>query len=74
MRDSILSERLFELIAEGKRRTDLIRMNKYTQPWFCCGAPLYGYKPLPVPAYKILMPIPQSQLETNPLLKQNPGY
>lgn len=66
MRDSVLSERLFELIAEGKRRTDLIRMGKYTQPW--------GYKPGPIPAYKILMPIPQTQLETNPLLKQNPGY
>jgi hypothetical protein len=25
-------------------------------------------------AYKILMPIPQNQIETNPLLKQNPGY
>jgi len=74
LRDSILSERLFELIAEGKRRTDLIRMNKYTQPWFCCGAPLFGYKPGAVLPYKILMPIPQTQLETNPLLKQNPGY
>jgi starch-binding outer membrane protein, SusD/RagB family len=74
MRDSILSERLLELIAEGKRRTDLIRMGKYTQPWFCCGPPLYGYKPGVIPPYKILMPIPQTQLETNPLLKQNPGY
>lgn len=72
MRDSILSERLFELISEGKRRQDLIRRGIYTQP-YCC-APLYGYKPGPIPPYKILMPIPQTQLETNPLLKQNPGY
>lgn len=72
MRDSILNERLFELITEGKRRQDLIRHGTYTDPW-CC-APLYGYKPGPIPAYKILMPIPQTQLETNPLLKQNPGY
>jgi len=72
MRDTILKERLFELIAEGKRRTDLVRRGIYTLPW-CC-APLFGYKPGPIPPYKILMPIPQAQLETNPLLKQNPGY
>ncbi|MGH7651114.1 MAG: RagB/SusD family nutrient uptake outer membrane protein [Gemmatimonadaceae bacterium] len=72
MRDSILQERLLELMTEGKRRQDLIRHGTYTDPW-CC-APLYGYKPGPVPPYKILMPIPQAQLETNPLLKQNPGY
>jgi len=72
MRDSILGERLLELTAEAKRRTDLIRVgasaggvNKYNLPW--------GYK-LASPPYKILMPIPQTQIETNPLLKQNPGY
>jgi starch-binding outer membrane protein, SusD/RagB family len=72
MRDSILNERLFELMSEGKRRQDLIRHGTYTDPW-CC-APLFGYKPGPVPPFKVLMPIPQTQLETNPLLKQNPGY
>lgn len=72
MRDSILNERLFELIAEGKRRQDLIRHGTYTDPW-CC-APLFGYKPGPIGPFKILMPIPLTQLETNPLLKQNPGY
>jgi hypothetical protein len=25
-------------------------------------------------AYKILFPIPSTQINTNPLLKQNPGY
>lgn len=64
-RDQILKERLFELTAEGKRRTDLIRMGKYNAPW--------SFKTAS-PAYKILMPIPQTQIETNPLLKQNPGY
>jgi starch-binding outer membrane protein, SusD/RagB family len=72
MRDSILNERLLELMAEGKRRQDLIRNGTYTDPW-CC-APLYGYKPGPIGPYKILFPIPETQLETNPLLKQNPGY
>ena len=65
-RDQILKERLLELTAEGKRRQDLIRMNKFTQG-------TWAFKS-PVAPYKILMPIPQSQIETNPLLKQNPGY
>ena len=64
-RDQILKERLFELMDEGKRRTDLIRMGKYNLPWAFKSASA---------AYKILMPIPQTQIETNPLLKQNAGY
>jgi len=65
-RDMILAERLFELTAEGKRRQDLIRHAKYTQrPWFNKGV---------TDAYRILMPIPQTQIETNPLLVQNAGY
>lgn len=64
-RDVILSERLFELTAEGKRRQDLIRMGRYSLPW--------GYKAAS-PPYKVLMPIPQTQIDTNPLLKQNAGY
>jgi hypothetical protein len=66
-RDAILQERLFELLAEGKRRQDLIRMGVYTTgPWY--------YVNRPTPAYKILMPIPQGELDNNPLLVQNPGY
>lgn len=70
-RDTILRERLFELTAEGKRRQDLIRIPtatgapSYTLPW--------SYKAAS-PAYKILFPIPQIQIDNNPLLKQNPGY
>lgn len=73
LRDSILAERLFELTAEGKRRTDLIRIgaeqggvNKFNQLW--------SFKLAVSPPFKILFPIPQNQIETNPLLKQNPGY
>lgn len=64
-RDVILRERLFELLAEGKRRQDLIRHGKFTAPW--------QFKPQRE-AYRILMPIPQTQLDANPLLVQNPGY
>lgn len=65
-RNVILKERLFELTAEGKRRQDLIRHGQFTaRPWF--------NKAVTDP-YRILMPIPQTQIETNPLLVQNPGY
>jgi hypothetical protein len=73
VRDAIFAERLFELTAESKRRQDLIRAGKYLLPW--------SFKLLPTeapgtvrPGYKILFPIPQTQIETNPLLKQNAGY
>ena len=66
VRDAILNERLYELTAEGKRRTDLIRMGKFTSgTWYA--------KTTNTP-YRILFPIPQTQIETNPLLVQNPGY
>jgi hypothetical protein len=64
-RDVILQERLFELAAEGKRRQDLIRHGKFTQPW--------TFKEQTEP-YRILMPIPQTQMDANPSLVQNPGY
>ncbi|MEX2110762.1 MAG: RagB/SusD family nutrient uptake outer membrane protein [Gemmatimonadaceae bacterium] len=64
-RDVILRERLFELAAEGKRRQDLIRHGRFTEAW--------TFKPVTDP-YRILMPIPQTQLDANPMLVQNPGY
>ena len=66
LRDVIFDERLFELLGEGKRRQDLIRKGTYTSgTWFGKGV---------TPAYKILLPIPQQQINTNPKLVQNPGY
>ncbi len=64
-RDRILQERLFELTAEAKRRQDLIRHGQFTQAW--------AFKPQTEP-FRILFPIPQPQLDTNPELVQNPGY
>jgi hypothetical protein len=64
-RDAVLDERLFELISEAKRRQDLIRHGLYTSPW--------SFKDQRE-AYRILMPIPQTQLDANPLLVQNAGY
>src|SRR2546423_9966464 len=67
VRDAILKERLFELTDEGKRRQDLIRMGRYSDPWSFKTAASQGEK------YRILFPITQIVLGTNPLLEQNPG-
>ncbi|MGH7663811.1 MAG: RagB/SusD family nutrient uptake outer membrane protein [Gemmatimonadaceae bacterium] len=64
--DVILRERLFELTAEAKRRQDLIRHGTYTSG-------TWAFKQ-PTDAYRILMPIPQAQMDANPELVQNPGY
>ncbi len=64
-RQRIRKERLFELTAEAKRRQDLIRWGQYTMAW--------THKNESAP-YRILMPIPQTQLDANPMLTQNPGY
>jgi starch-binding outer membrane protein, SusD/RagB family len=62
----ILRERLFEFTGEGKRRQDLVRFGAYTQAW--------EWKPGPITDNHVLMPIPQGQIDANPLLTQNPGY
>ncbi len=64
-RDVILQERLFELTTEAKRRQDLIRHGKFTLAW--------THKPAGQP-HLVLFPIPQPQLDANPMLTQNPGY
>ena len=65
-RDAIFNERLFELTVEGKRRTDMIRAGTYLNA--------RRFKPTVTAPYKILFPIPQTQISSNPLLTQNPGY
>jgi hypothetical protein len=65
VRDAVLNERLFEFIDEAKRRPDLIRFGKYTAA--------RRFKTLRE-AHKVLFPIPQTQIQANPLLTQNPGY
>jgi starch-binding outer membrane protein, SusD/RagB family len=65
-RTQILRERLFEFTNEGKRRMDQIRHGTYTGTWF--------NKPTADAAHRILLPIPQTQIDANPMLTQNPGY
>jgi hypothetical protein len=66
IRDAIFAERLFEFAGEGKRRRDLIRQGTFLGP--------RRFKPGTSAPYKILFPIPQTQIQSNPLLEQNPGY
>lgn len=65
--DELLAERGREFIFEGKRRLDLIRFNKFvTTDWWDHKA--HNDK------NKELYPIPQTQMDANPNLVQNPGY
>ncbi|GET26557.1 hypothetical protein NT017_28860 [Prolixibacter sp. NT017] len=63
--DDILKERGYELYWEGLRRQDLIRFGKFTDAW--------QEKPV-TDASKEIYPIPQSEVDINPNLTQNPGY
>jgi hypothetical protein len=63
--DEILAERGRELAWEYHRRQDLIRFDKFTQPWQFKSASAETRE---------LYPIPRTQLDLNPNLKQNPGY
>ncbi len=64
--DNLLAERGHELYWEGWRRNDLIRYGKFTAT--------FENKPNVSPGYRVLFPIPQKEIEINPLLKQNTGY
>ena len=64
-RQAIFDERLFELLNEGRRRTDQIRAGTFTSASFAHEADA---------PYRVLYPIPQNQIDVNPLLAQNPGY
>ena len=63
--DYLNDELLREFIFEGQRRTTNIRFGTYFQPWWEKGA---------TPLTHGIFPIPQSELDKNPNLKQNPGY
>jgi len=64
-RSAIFNERLFELTGEGKRRSDMIRAGTFNDARRFKGVDA---------GYKILFPIPQTQIASNPQLTQNPGY
>ena len=64
--DELLAERGREFIFEGKRRTDLIRFDKFgTGDWWDGKNSDEHYE---------IFPIPYQQATLNPNLDQNPGY
>ncbi len=63
--NDLLAERGREMFYEGWRRQDLIRFDKFDDPW--------AFKPASE-ACKELFPIPFVQLSSNPNLVQNPCY
>ena len=71
-RTMILNERLFELFGEQKRRQDLIRFGQYTTRTDAASG-IAGGKTASAD-YDVLFPIPQTQMDANPQLTQNPGY
>jgi hypothetical protein len=71
-RAMILNERLFELFGEQKRRQDLVRFGQYTGRTDAASGIVGGKQSSA--AYYVLFPIPQSQIDANPQLTQNPGY
>ena len=64
--DSLLKERQRELCVEGHRRWDLIRLGRYKQIEAGIGMNLQDYL--------LFMPIPQTEMDANKNLVQNPGY
>jgi hypothetical protein len=67
LRDRILDERGWEFFGEKLRRQDLLRMDK-----FISSAKARGLTH--AADYHKLFPIPQTEMNANPLCKQNPGY
>lgn len=63
--DDILDERGRELAFEMTRRRDLIRFGKFGDAW--------EFKE-PSEEFRTLYPIPDTALDANPKLQQNPGY
>ncbi|MEO7211774.1 RagB/SusD family nutrient uptake outer membrane protein [Mucilaginibacter sp.] len=81
MRVAIAKERRVELAFENHRWLDLVRTGQAINVMTAFGATIKTQQPyLPTNAYtnitqnRLLFPIPQSELDINKQLQQNPGY
>jgi len=71
MRDTIIHERRMELAFEGQRWFDLIRIGNdgsYAISF------LKSIGKTNINKNRLLLPIPQTEMDSNPAMKQNPGY
>lgn len=64
--DTLVAERARELCVEGHRRWDLIRLGRYKQIEAAQGFTLQDFR--------LLLPVPQTELDANHNLTQNTGY
>jgi hypothetical protein len=74
---AILDERFRELAYEGHRFWDLKRRNlPVTREGIIPtgDAPNTNSTTLPANALRFVLPIPQSEIDANPVIQQNPGY
>lgn len=67
-------ERRLEFVGEGHRWFDLIRTGKAISVMTTHFTNNQGYSTAQIKAHHLLMPVPQGQINTDPALKQNPGY
>ena len=65
--DTLLRDRLRELCVEGHRRWDLIRLGQFAS----VEQAVNGFT---VSQNQYLLPLPQTEIDANKNLKQNPGY
>ena len=63
--ENLYDERGREMFAEATRRSDQIRFGKFNLPWWEKAAS---------EPFRNIFPIPQTQINANPKLVQNPGY
>ena len=77
VREAIFAERDLELAHEAKRWFDLVRRDSEDQDYWANS--LHDHDPnswvmQPIQTYKKRWPIPQTEIDINPALTQNPGY
>ena len=73
--DAVLNERRLELAFEGQRWFDLVRTGNVFEVLNTLNLRDPGRLPMdPVTDNTVLLPLPQSQIDINPNMVQNPGY
>jgi hypothetical protein len=70
MRETIIHERRMELAFEGHRWFDMIRIDNGTYALNF----LHGIGKTRATRERLLFPIPQTEMDANTLMTQNPGY
>jgi hypothetical protein len=65
--NDVYMERRFELAWENWGRQDMIRFGTFLNA-------IPTWRPKALPAFRLLFPIPQTAIDANPNLTQNPGY